>query len=234
MFDHDTHGVMPRQSTFALFLFAATALAACTRPGASDDDAPIVAVPADPEARMAWLEERLTTADSIVVDFRVTSSGAFTADISGRFSMGPSGITAIDGIGMFGGQPVDLTFVSDGAEMTFANGENATTAEHPAALREAILIGLTRMGILHNLARLTLVAPPDHGEGGVREWVVTGPYRADSTGLGFDITVAGQPAGGASLEIDDSGAPVVRYQRVAFPSGEMLVTERYTDVHISY
>lgn len=225
---------MPRRSTIALLLLATTALTACTPPDAEQTgDAAEVAVPADPEARMDWLEERLMTADSVVVDFHVTSSGAFTADIRGRFSMGPSGRTVIDGDGSFGGSPVDLTLISDGAETTFANGDSSATATHPAELREAILIGLTRMGILHNLARLTQVAPPDHGEGGVRDWVATGPYRADSTGLGFDITVGGQPAGSASLEIDKTGDPVVRYQRVAFPSGEMMVTERYTNVYIS-
>jgi hypothetical protein len=225
---------MTRLASRFLLLVLISAAAGCSRPdAASEEAADGVSVPVDPEARMAWLEERLTTADTVLVDFHITSSGAFTADIAGRFSMGPSGHTAIVADGTFGGRPVDLALLADGQEMTFANGENSTTAAHPDALREAILIGLTRMGILHNLARFTTVAPPDHGAGGVRDWVVTGPYRADSTGLGFDITVAGQPAGGASLEMDDEGRPVVRYQRVAFPSGEMLVTERYSNVYIS-
>lgn len=47
---------------------------------------------------------------------------AFTADINGRFSFGPSGHTAIDGDGSFGGRPVNLALASDGAEMVFATG----------------------------------------------------------------------------------------------------------------
>jgi len=44
----------------------------------------------------------------------------------------------------------------------------------------------------------------------------------------FQITVNGAPAGGASLVIDpETGEPLQRTQRVAFPGGEMRVLERY-------
>jgi len=41
----------------------------------------------------------------------------------------------------------------------------------PPEVREALVIGLTRMGILHNLARLVAGVPPDRASGGVRDWV---------------------------------------------------------------
>jgi hypothetical protein len=48
----------------------------------------------------------------------------------------------------------------------------------------------------------------------------------------FALTVDGEPSGTATLEIDRNGYPAVRRQTVEFPTGEMKVVERYTDVLI--
>ncbi len=94
----------------------------------------------------------------------------------------------------------------------------------PSALAEALVIGFTRMGILHNLARLTAGQIPDQAEGGVRDFVqVSGFGLEENSGqegqlVRFALTVNGQPSGDASLLIGDDGAtPLQRTQRVAFP-----------------
>jgi len=51
--------------------------------------------------------------------------------------------------------------------------------------------------------------------------------------LSFAITVAGEPAGHAVLEIGPGGLPLERRQTVLFPSGEMRVVERYFSMSIS-
>jgi hypothetical protein len=112
-------------------------------------------------------------------------------------------------------------------------------------LKEALLLGLTRMGLLHNLARLTANAPPDHADVGVREWVTLSSFASDRTdpvnapipetfrhGISFELTVAEQRAGSAVLEIDAHGRPVIRRQTVEFPAGRMRVVERYSSVTI--
>jgi hypothetical protein len=95
------------------------------------------------------------------------------------------------------------------------------------------------MGLLHNLARLTGSAPPDHMEGGVQDWVQVSEFAWDTEVGGerdavtFLLTVAGEPSGDVVLEVDrESGAPVVRRQVVRFPEGEMLVTETYRDTNL--
>ncbi len=205
------------------FLILLVLLAGCTR-------APEPFLTGDAAADFSAVEEQLLDATQTSMDYHITSEGAFVADIRGSMRVRPDGVAEIKGQGTFGGRPVDLTLTSDGTTMAFGNGPDVTEASTPAQLHEAIIIGLTRMGLLHNLARLTASAPPDHGDGGVQEWVVTGPFMPDSSGVSFDITVSGQPAGSASLLVDDRGYPVRRTQTVAFPTGEMHVTETYAAV----
>lgn len=198
-------------------------VAACTR-------SPEPFLTGDAAADFSAVEGQLLGAEQTSMEYHIASEGAFAADIRGTMRIRQDGVAEIKGHGSFGGRPVDLTLVSDGSTMAFGNGPDVTEAPTPAQLHEAIIIGFTRMGLLHNLARLTASVPPDHGDGGVQEWVVTGPFTPDSSGMTFDITVSGQPAGSASLLVDDRGFPVRRTQTVAFPTGEMRVTETYAAV----
>ena len=103
------------------------------------------------------------------------------------------------------------------------------------------MIGLTRMGILHNLALMTAGQAPDHGEGGVREWVTVSDFKGgkvtdDSREVwvrSFQITVAGAPSGSAALWIDAAtGDPLRRSQTVQFETGEMKVIEEYEAIKL--
>ena len=189
----------------------------------------------EPRAAFSVLEERLLNAATARFDFQVSAQGAFEADLQGVLAIGPADRVQLTAVGQFGGQPVDLLLRSEGEELEFGTKTNRRTATRPPHLREALLVGLTRMGILHNLARLTSASAPDHAEGGVRDWVTVDSFSAgtnDADVLSFDLTVAGQPAGSASLTVDSRGRPLVRRQTVQFPSGEMRVVERYSAVTI--
>jgi hypothetical protein len=192
-----------------------------------------------PTEAFASLEETLRSGGPAArVVFDVTAEGAISVDLSGTLLLGDGGRARVEASGNFAGQPLDVALISDGDRM-FWTGADAGI-ETPPALRDALAIGFTRMGILHNLARLSGAMPPDHADGGVEAWVVVTPGDLDaipvaglndSTSAVLDITVAGQPSGSFALVFDGT-QPVVRHQSVEFPQGIMRVTERYRVVEI--
>ncbi|MEM6335665.1 MAG: hypothetical protein AAF752_03810, partial [Bacteroidota bacterium] len=153
--------------------------------------------------------------------------GAVTVDIRGQLNVRPDS-TSLTGVGTFAGRPVDVFLHAGSETMTWGNADTTMTAPRAPHLNESLIVGLTRMGILHNLARLTGAAPPDRADGGVSDWVTLAGFRTDSTGIGFDITVSNVPSGTATLTTDPSGHLTERHQRVDFPTGTMHVHERYT------
>jgi hypothetical protein len=189
----------------------------------------------DPATPFRRLEERLLAAGTIHLDFHVIAEGAVAAELRGELDITPAGAIRLAAAGHFNDRPAALSLESRDGQYTFGNGPRLTTAPAPPHLREALLVGFTRMGILHNLARLTSGAPPDHAEGGVKEWVSASSFAVDttaSTAVAFELNVAGEPAGSASLVVDARGLPLVRRQTVRFPGGEMRVRERYSRVRI--
>jgi len=171
---------------------------------------------------------------SVHVPFEVDASGAVEASLRGDLFLGPEGAARLEARGTFAGRDVDVMLVSDGEQLIWSGAPQAVPS--PDGLRDALVVGLTRMGVLHNIARLTAGAPPDHMEGGVREWVVVSPDTSGAApppdlsgeGLALAITVDGVPSGAFRLNFDDAGlVPRIRRQSVDFPTGRMDVTERY-------
>jgi len=207
--------------------------------------------PADPaaqaESAFRALEARLAVADSVYLEYDVVAEGIAQITAQGALSLtGDRGIE-MTGSGQFGPQPIDVVIRTGADGYEYGNGSDLERAAIPDQLGEAILIGLTRMGILHNIARLTGNAPPDHADGGVQDWVTVGEFRtvegtegADlqptsvrgHTTIHFVINVGGQKTGMGSLELDGNGLPVLRRQTVEFPQGELHVVERYSTVRI--
>jgi hypothetical protein len=116
-----------------------------------------------------------------------------------------------------------------------ANGEDTFSDRAPAHVREAMLIGMARMGLLHNLARLVAAMPPDRAAGGVTDWVraedigwVSPVEGSAGPGVRFRILVAGQDADDAELWLDEAGFPLRRDQTVRFPQGDMRVREEFS------
>jgi hypothetical protein len=90
------------------------------------------------------------------------------------------------------------------------------------------------MGVLHNLARLVSGAPPDRVDGTVRSWVELEDIEWSEEvseegleGVRFRIIVSGEPAGRATVWLDEDGTLMGRDQVVEFPGGDMRVRERY-------
>jgi hypothetical protein len=203
---------------------------ACASPPAQDH--PWGWPAADPAEAFRAAEARLMATESARAAFRITSEGAITVALDGELVLVDAEQLLLTASGTFGDRPVRLELrVADG-EMTGGNGQQTFREPAPAHVREAVLVGLTRMGLLHNLARLVAALPPDRAAGGVAEWVRAEDVRwvpptdgSDDAGLAFRIVVSDQEAGEAELWLDPAGLPLRRLQIVRFPQGEMQVRE---------
>ncbi|MEK9500324.1 hypothetical protein [Gaopeijia maritima] len=224
-----------------VWVWVSVALAGCGGGESSADSGPegpaVEAVSFAPRERFVEVERMLLDAAAVEMDFEVAAEGAIEVALTGRLVVDADGRASLRAEGVFAGAPTDVMLSADAEEMRY--GATAAPTEGPAlpALREALLVGLTRMGVLHNIARLTAGLSPDHADGGVSEWVVVDAFaEADpdsgAVAVAFDLTVAGEPSGSATLALDGEGHPLVRRQTVAFPDGEMRVTERYSAVRV--
>lgn len=230
----------PAVGAAAALLVLTAAAASCASPPApppEPGDAPDGAPGGAPEA-FHDLETLLTSRTPVRIDFVVRSEGAVETALDGFLALGPSGRARIEARGHFGGEESDLLLDSDGGVLRLATATDTTTGPVPEKLREALAVGFTRMGILHNLARLTAAGTPDHAEGGVTEWVRAERLTPVEAGEGarravaLDVVVGGRASGSAELHLDGDGLPVVRFQTVRFPAGTMEVVERYTGVRV--
>jgi len=184
---------------------------------------------------LAGLEARLARADRVVFSFSTVSTGAFESAFEGRAYLLENRLE-VAAEGRFGGEPASPVLRQHESTLNGGNGERRFEVPAPAATREALLVGWVRMGILHNLARLTAGQPPDHAEGGAAGWVTLHESRWGEPGvrdgipvrpLHFTIRVDGEDSGEATLWFGEDGLPVERAQTVRFPGGEMQVVERY-------
>jgi hypothetical protein len=183
---------------------------------------------------LVWLEEGLLEA-GMSLAFDVIAEGAFEAQIVGGVQSTRHGTVALEAEGTFGPEPVTLSLSVQNGRMTGGNAHGRFDEPVPPELHEALAIGLSRMGILHNLARLVGGVPPDRASGGVRDWVearqvawVTEKVETGERGITFEIWVDGEPAGEATLWLNGDGQLAGRTQIVRFPGGEMVVRERYS------
>lgn len=237
---------MPRKSRSAFTLMLVAALG-CATSGESLSGEAATPIDATPEAKQAdaWaartlteLERRLQAAARVEIAFLIESEGAIASQLEGKLAWERDGALSWTSTGSFANEPQQLELRGDAQTLaTLIAGQSHWTGPRPPALIEAVVIGLTRQGLLHNLAMLTGGLPPDHADGGMAEWVEAvepqlGPPEVFGAGqarpLEFQITVEDQLVGHATLWLDDRGLPIERRQVVNFPEGQMRVTERYT------
>ena len=195
------------------------------------------AVASDPGQAFAQLEARLLEAPAVLAVSQLTSEGAFEADLRSEHLITSDGRGRVKAVGTFGGRPVDVLLEFDGQRMTLTSTQGTRELPQPSDLRGGLLLGLTRMGWLHNVAMLTAGAAPDATDGSVREFTRPVGLRAGETledegrprrALTFGVEVKGELAASAVLWLDlETGRPLERWQKVSFPEGEMRVIETY-------
>lgn len=190
-------------------------------------------VSAQPAVQFTEMEQRLLDSRELSLTFQVIASGAVQASINGMLAKHANGDIDLEARGDFAGQAIDLIVALHGDRFEYGDRSNPLSAEPPAELWQALLIGLTRMGVLHNIAQLSAGAMPDHADGGVADWVQATNIEQIDRSFAFDINVSGIPSGSATLSFDEPGATGLRLQTVAFPGGEMKVREAYVNIRRS-
>jgi hypothetical protein len=197
----------------------------------------------DATAAFTALEARLLEAEAVDVEFDIRAAGALEAALEGHASVTGPREASLSADGSFAGAGADIELVAQDSGMSGGNGSKSFDIETPPALSEGLLIGLTRMGLLHNLAVLSAGSPPDKTNGGVRGWVTvedlvleeSAPIGGIETkAFGFTVIVGGQPSAVARLWVDArTGLPMRRTQVVSFPEGEMRVLEQYPSFRLT-
>ncbi len=205
---------------------------------ASEPTAAAAAEPVDPVARLDALEASLL-AQTVRLRFAVRSTGVVEAQFIGALAMDGQAVE-LRAAGSFAGTPVELAFEANGTRMTGTGGARDFDLPQPEGLRDAIAVGLVRMGLLHTLAVLSAGMPPDHADGDVRTWLkrtvqpgvptvaVMEPAHdtLPTDPITFVTAVEGEDALTATLWFED-GMPVERQQQTRFPDGTMDVQESF-------
>ena len=187
-----------------------------------------------PQQALTSAEERLTESASTRVDFIVTASGSVEGNLTGSLLLGDDGQARLSSGGVLRGEEVELLLVSDGARMRMTNGIDTVEAATPPALKEALVLGLTRTGVIHNILRLAELLPPDHAEGRVDSWVRAADVRREERGnLAFNVQTEGETGEAVILYMaPGTELPGERQQTFRFPEGESSVTEIYSAISI--
>jgi hypothetical protein len=167
-----------------------------------------------PEAAFARLESRLLAGQSDI-EFETGSTGAVETTVTGSLYVGKSDVR-FDAVGTVMDERTSVVYTT-------------TDDRRPADVKRAVVIGWTRMGLLHNLVRLLGQQDIDRGAGGVTEWVGVRniAWNEPERMFTFDISVEGRDVARARLWLDSKGRPLRREQTVSFPGGSMQVEERY-------
>lgn len=221
----------------ALLLVVAVVPFGCERGAEQPATHAPAAATTDAGAAMAQLEANLLAATSLTGLCHIETSGAVDSDIQARLVLAGPDEYELHIAGEFAGEPVYAALLSN-PERTVTSETLPSTEPQPPPTKvptpphigEALVIGLTRMGLMHNVAMLSEGALPDHAQGGVREWVKTvdHEWRVEPGGgraLTFALAVDGGVPSTAELVFDSNGWPARRYQRVEFPEGVMEVIE---------
>jgi hypothetical protein len=172
------------------------------------------------------LEQRLLRAKSARIDAVMLASGAVNAQLSARLVLGEGQRARLDVEGTFESKPVKTWFMCDGTTMQVRGAASAPCA---AEVRDALVLGFVRMGLLHNVAVLVGGGAPDHAAGNVHNWVRAERARSlePATDVAFDVVVKHDVMGEAVLSLDNQARPIKRTQTVNFEEGTMNVVETY-------
>jgi len=181
-----------------------------------------------PHAAFDDLEHRLLSARSVRVKARLHAEGLVTASISATLLLAGRRLR-LDLDGDLEGQPVRGRLTSDGARLAGTGGKKPLATDTPPALAEGMLLGLTRMGLLHNATQVLDGDPPAATDGTARSWLSIGGFTAGpSDAIAFGLAVKGGVASDVTMALDPATRlPRERHMTVHFKGGDMRVTETY-------
>jgi hypothetical protein len=191
-----------------------------------------------PAERLAFSEAALESARGASAAFEVDVTGSTPVKLSGTLSLVDQNALALTAEGDFAGDHVLLELDSRSGDVNRSVTKGASVSANrdpPAgALTEAVVLGLTRMGLWHTLARLARDEGVEGGAGDRVKAVDVKEGGPDEVGgeachrVAFSIEVDGLRRGDASVCLSDATAlPLHRRQTMHFDSGVTTVTETY-------
>jgi hypothetical protein len=216
-----------------LLLFLLAGCAAGPRP---------VPANADERSRLSMAEEALLNGNKLTATFELDSRGANAAHMTGTLELIDGNAIHLVAEGNFKSEPVQIELDSrDSSGINRSTTKGASVSSHrdpPASkLRQALAVGLARMGLLHNLVTLALDKPIEKLEGGIDEWVKAIEVKSGAAEsingepcrrVESVVQVEGQRMGESSLCISDATAlPLQRNLTVHFPEGDMTLVETF-------
>jgi hypothetical protein len=181
------------------------------------------------------LEALLARAGRFDVKAHVVSSGAVASDLTADVGVANSGIVAIRMHGTLDGKPDDRLLRTDGVVTMVTKDGQDTRLQPGHNMREAVQLGLLRVGLWHNLLLLSHGLQPEHHEGGIKSWTAVdnihyaGAPRAGATSIAFDVLIENKKVGTATLWIDDkTELPVKREQTIVLDGKKIQTVEDYS------
>ena len=193
-----------------------------------------------PQERLAFCEEA-TLGAKAVGSFQIDAEGAHLAHLTGTLELTGSNALQIGAEGKFDREDVRLDLESMRGDinrsLTRGSAFNSHNRAAAPALKEAVVLGLVRMGLLHSLAELAGDADLSLIDGGARESIKTlevkeaGAEEVDSEPchrLDYSLLVNDRTRGDATLCISDlTGLPLQRRLVVHFDQGDMTDVEHF-------
>lgn len=139
------------------------------------------------------------------------AEGSVTSDVESTLTVGPDTKVVYKGNVM--GKDVDSTW------------EHPTTPE----LRDAILIGISRMGLLHNVVLFSRERPPANVEGHIREALTAHDFsKAPGGGIAYKLRAGNREMADAVIKINSkTHYPMSRKMTTHLDNGDMRVSETY-------
>lgn len=193
------------------------------------------------QERLERTEAALLGAKNLSGAFEIEATGQNASKFTGTLELAGGNALQLVSDGRFGGEDVHVELDSRSGDINRTVTKGASVNGHrdpPAsALGEAIVVGLARMGLLHNLATLSMDKIIDHADGGVRDAVKALEAKdgaADQAAgeachrVDYVLEVGGKRMGEASTCISDSTSlPLQRRTVVHFEGGDMIATETW-------
>jgi hypothetical protein len=186
------------------------------------------------ENAFASMEKALLALDGKQLDVKVISSGAVQSEFEGHIRNAQNNQLHMKFDGHFMNQTKKILITSDGSKYKYGDKQAETT---PSDLNRGVYVGLTHMGVLHNLAMLSMGHPPDYTHGKVHDILQAKDVELmgldDSHGepahkVRFKLIVKGVESAEATLWISKkTHLPLRREQTVHFEQGDMSVVETY-------
>ena len=186
----------------------------------------VAEAPATPAEAFAALEERCLASGEVEVQFEISATGAVESLTRGALVVAGDHVE-FTAEGTFMGWPTRVEMSSAGRYVRGGDRAEEILGPTPPGFREGVLVGLTRMGLLHVVSALRSGQLPAGMNEDVRTWARARGFGPVTGGIQFELAVDGQPAGRAVLRLSD-GVPTVREHVIPVGDGEIKVTETYT------